>query len=306
MGIQILIRTWKTAVSKSFNGVLWAVNYFPNKNVSLKLSIPSFSRNKPAGLLVQRKCHRKTVVLEKLPDSSGRSERSKVREEVREVGADADLLSLHWELDCASTLWDSSYPERPEQPSGEPACAWWRTPSFPPAETKSRAPAWEEKHARHHPFIHPKLPSDTRSSLTNVHLWVRLSCFGDAPTVEQRTCAEGGRCPRPWGCRASTPHWSCRCSHMTRGGDAWGVCSPPSRWGPPTRGSGSSRSSPLAPEKHSKSPDSCCVSNAEEKWIKAAGDTSCLSPRASLSWMMASAMVVLQAVTCSTITSLQL
>lgn len=77
MGIQILIRTWKTAVSKSFNGVLWAVNYFPNKNVSLKLSIPSFSRNKPAGLLVQRKCHRKTVVLEKLPDSSGRSERSK-------------------------------------------------------------------------------------------------------------------------------------------------------------------------------------------------------------------------------------
>lgn len=42
--------------------------------------------------------------------------------EVRGVGADAALLSLHSELDCVWTLWDSSSPERPEQPYGGPAC----------------------------------------------------------------------------------------------------------------------------------------------------------------------------------------
>lgn len=62
---------------------------------------------------------------------------------VRVVVADADLPSLGSGQDCVLPSRDSSFPERPGLPYGEPACVWWKIQRFPPAETKPRAPVWE-------------------------------------------------------------------------------------------------------------------------------------------------------------------
>lgn len=62
---------------------------------------------------------------------------------VRGGGADADLLSPGSEPGCVLPSRDSSSPEKPARPYGEPACEWWRNQRFPPAETEPPAPAWE-------------------------------------------------------------------------------------------------------------------------------------------------------------------
>lgn len=75
---------------------------------------------------------------------------------------------------------------------------------------------------------------------------IRVFCLAAKP----QTCGEEGCCPRLSSCHALRPRWSCRCSHMTHGDDAWGVCSLPWQWALPTHGLDSNRSSPLAPWKY--------------------------------------------------------
>lgn len=149
---------------------------------------------------------------------------------VRGVEVGADLLSLDLEQDCVLPSWDSSSPEKPGQPYDEPTCVWWRIQHFPPAETKPQAPVWERHKA--------SFTSRSGSWCHETEQWCVL----------QWTCAEEGCCRWLWGCCASTPRWSCRYSHTTRGGDVSGVCFPPWRWAPPSRGSGSNMSSPLDPD----------------------------------------------------------
>lgn len=107
-------------------GVFWEVSFLLKSKLSKQVQVPN------SGTVPSKKL---PIYLYLLSPSCGPP--------VIVVEADADLLSLDSELDCVLPLRDSNFPEKPEQPSGEPVCVWWRIQRFLLVETKLQAPVWE-------------------------------------------------------------------------------------------------------------------------------------------------------------------